>query len=94
MTSINTFTPSQLISSDKWYAVFGNGDEVTRVPLICWALGSEHEIDNGVVVKSKTTIHGMLSDENGEIISAKLLPDFISYDFDIGNYEIEAETLN
>ena len=88
-----SFHPKQLLTSVKWFALFSQDNkEDQKIPLICWALGEEITDDN--FAAARMAIHGMISDQNGEIISAKLLSDFVRYECDLGAYETEAEVLN
>ena len=88
-----TFIPFQMIPAFHWFALFEDSEAGgQRIPIICWALGNLTD-DSGNL---KQEIHGMISDNNGNIISSKIQNSFSGYEmsYEEEEYDVEMDILN
>ena len=82
------FVPSQIIPAYSWVACFKhNKDEVAKIPIVCWALGTEYHEGKSVI---ENQIHGMIP-SGGDIVSAKTSDNFIEYEVSVPEIEMEVD---
>lgn len=89
------FIPTSIIPAVNWFAHFqskADDDTILKIPLVCWALGNIYEASE--IVQSGV-IHGMVADENGQILIAKDVGVFLNFEYgEEAEYDIETVFLN
>lgn len=93
---MNFFT-QQIIPASHWFAMTKNEDttEIEYTPLVCWALGTASTaagIEQHVV--QVPYIVGMVVDDMGRIIPATDLKNFVGYDLEAQDFDIDDDFMN
>ena len=67
------FVPESMIPATNWFAISGDETDGFEIwPLACWALGSDED--------DVSIIYGMIADDEGNIVPATTLENFVGYD--------------